>query len=94
MTTPFSLKVYNTKTVQGVPVKEFADVEGTFLANFKTYGGTERESNGVYFVEDTANVVCWYRPDIKRVVGLKGLQMMKFLKLWANRKTLNKETWF
>lgn len=32
--------------------------------SFKTYGGTERESNGVYTTEDTATIETWYRPDI------------------------------
>ena len=33
--------------------------------SFKTYGGTERDVNGVYSIEDTANIETWYRPDIK-----------------------------
>ena len=50
----------------GVPVREYPDIEDgeTFFASFKTYGGTEREVNGLYSIEDTAIVECWYRPDI------------------------------
>lgn len=33
--------------------------------NFKTYGGTERDSNGLYSIENTAIIETWYRPDIK-----------------------------
>lgn len=36
-----------------------------FFGTFKTYGGTERDVNGVYSIEDTANVETWFRPDIK-----------------------------
>jgi len=36
-----------------------------FFGSFKTYGGTEKTVNGVYSVEDTANIVTWFRPDIK-----------------------------
>lgn len=56
---------YNT--VQGVPTKSFPALENgeLFYGNFKTYGGTERDVNGLYSIEDTANVECWYRPDIK-----------------------------
>lgn len=36
-----------------------------FYGSFKTYGGTERDVNGLYSVEDTAVIECWYRPDIK-----------------------------
>lgn len=38
---------------------------GEFFANFKTYGGTERTVNDKYVIEDTANVVTYYRPDIQ-----------------------------
>jgi hypothetical protein len=31
----------------------------------KSYGGTETTINGVLSVEDTAQIVCWYRPDIR-----------------------------
>lgn len=36
-----------------------------FFGSFKTYGGTERNVNGVYSIEDTANIETMYRPDIK-----------------------------
>lgn len=35
-----------------------------FYGSFKTYGGTEKNVNGVYSIEDTANIETWYRPDI------------------------------
>lgn len=37
---------------------------GEFFANYKSYGGTEREVNGKFVIEDTADVVTFYRPDI------------------------------
>ena len=55
----------------GVEKKTFPTIEealednnNLFYGSFKTYGGTDREINGVYSVEDTANVECFYRPDI------------------------------
>ena len=53
-------------TVNGVRKKTFPAVEdgAPFFASFKTYGGTERDVNGVYSVEDTANIETWFRPDI------------------------------
>lgn len=36
-----------------------------FFGSFKTYGGTEKNVNGVYSIEDTANIETMYRPDIK-----------------------------
>lgn len=51
----------------GVPTKTFPSVEDGILiyGNFKTYGGTERDIDGLYSIEDTAQIETWYRPDIK-----------------------------
>lgn len=65
MTTPMQLQQPVSERINGVLTKTYSTVNGVIMANFKTYGGTERESNNVYVVEDTAQIVCWYRPDIK-----------------------------
>lgn len=75
MTTPLKLRVIASKNrINGALVKTYKDAEEpVFMANFKTYGGTERAVNGVYLIEDTASVVTWFRPDIKsdcRIVRL------------------------
>ena len=63
---------YNT--VKGVPTKTF-EPEGIQLnCSFKTFGGTDTDINGVYAVEDTANVETWYRPDITSECRIKLLQ--------------------
>lgn len=53
--------------VLGVEKKTFPSLQQgvLFYGSFRSFGGTEREMNGVYSVEDTAIVECWYRPDIK-----------------------------
>lgn len=58
----------------GVSQKSYKDVDGVVMVNFKTYGGTEKTDNGILSIEETAQIVCWYRPDIKsdtRVVLLQ-----------------------
>lgn len=67
MTTPMRLltPTGNSKRVNGVLTKEYAENPDIVFVNFKTFGGTERVSNDVYVIEDTAQLVCWYRPDIK-----------------------------
>lgn len=52
--------------VSGVQKKTFPTVEQgiLFYGTFKTYGGTERDVNGVFSIEDTANIETWFRPDI------------------------------
>lgn len=70
-TIPLILLVPTYKTVSGVRKKTYPtvskalqDKQNLFFGNLKTYGGTEREVNGVYSIEDTAVVETWYRPDI------------------------------
>lgn len=62
---PLMLFVPTWSKVQGVEKKTFPKTGVLFYGGFKSYGGTERDVNGLYSIEDTAEVVCWYRPDIK-----------------------------
>ena len=76
MTTPLKLQIPIYKTVSGVSkVDHYEDAEEPiFYGSFKTYGGTEQNINGIYSIKDTANIVCFYRPDIKsncRIIKLK-----------------------
>lgn len=67
---PFStalmLLIPTYSTVGGVRKKTYPMVDDgvLFYGSFKSFGGTERDVNGVYSVEDTANIETWYRPDI------------------------------
>ena len=67
LTVPMYLLIPTYSNSYGVPVKTFPALDkGTpIFGNFKTYGGTERDVNGLYSVEDTAIIETWYRPDIK-----------------------------
>jgi hypothetical protein len=49
----------------GVSKKVWQDSNLVIRCNFKSYGGTEKVSNDILSVEDTAQIVCWYHPDIK-----------------------------
>lgn len=58
------------KTVNGVSKKTYPSPDDVsddmiFFGSFRTFGGTETESNGVYGIENTATIETWYRPDIK-----------------------------
>ena len=75
MTTPLRLQQPVHAVSYGVSTKVWQNVDGVIYANFKTFGGTERNVDGVLSVEDTAQVVTWYRPDIRggcRIVLLDG----------------------
>ena len=64
-TVPMKLLVPTYQTVKGVRKKVFPEDGPLIWCSFKTYGGTERDVNDVYSIEDTANIETWYRPDIK-----------------------------
>lgn len=72
MATPMRLQVPTSTTVMGVAKKDYTDGD-VIMCNFKTYGGTESISNDVLSVIDTAQITCWYRPDIKSDCRLKRL---------------------
>lgn len=63
MTTPMMIYKSEESYELGVLKKRLIPVDRIFC-NFKTYGGTEKEVNGVIAVEDTATITTWYRPDI------------------------------
>ena len=75
MTTALTLQIPGTLTTyNGVRSKpSFTDAQGTIFASFKTYGGTETRVDGLYEVIETAQIVCWYRPDIKSGCRIKRL---------------------
>lgn len=64
MTTPLQLQQPVTEISYGVVQKTYESIDGVVMANFKTYGGTEKNDNGIISVEETAQVVCRYRPDL------------------------------
>lgn len=63
--TPLILLIPTWETIKGVRKKVYPTDGELIYASFKTYGGTEKEVNGIYSIEDTANVETWYRPDVK-----------------------------
>ena len=64
---PLKLLIPTYSKVQGVQKKTFPSVDDgiLFFASFKTYGGTERDVNGLFAIIDTATVETWFRPEIK-----------------------------
>ena len=77
MVTPLRLQRPVFGVSYGVNTKTWETVNGVIMANFKTFGGTERNDNGILTVEDTAQIVCWFRPDITsgcRIVLLDGTE--------------------
>lgn len=66
---PMKLLIPKWEIVLGTNVKQYPNQETvsadmTFYGSFRTFGGTERVTNGLYGVEDTAIIETWFRPDI------------------------------
>ena len=55
--------VTSSEFVRGVTKRTYSTEGILFFGSFATYGGTEREANGVVVVEDTASVETFYRPE-------------------------------
>ena len=66
-TIPLFLFIPTYATVSGVETKTYPSWEDgeLFYGSFKTYGGTERDVNGLYSIVDTAVIETWFRPDIQ-----------------------------
>ena len=64
MATPIVYQKYTVEKVMGVTKKTYSDFEYNSFCNFKTKGGTEITSNVLLVVEDTAELVAWYDPEV------------------------------
>lgn len=68
-TAPFNISAFlrtpKTESVKGVIKKTYTKAEKPFFCSFKTFGGTERDANGVTVVENTAVIETWFDPTIK-----------------------------
>ena len=63
-TTPVKLQVATETPARGNIIKTYTDSD-EFNCSWKQKGGTEITSNGVLMIEDTAEITCWYNPNIK-----------------------------
>lgn len=70
--TPLKYQIPEYKYVTGVQTKVWPNIEScpVFFGSFKTYGGTEIESNGILVIEDTAVIETWYNPEITSVARI------------------------
>ncbi len=67
MTTPIRIKRRKETNVNGAPKVSYEDADPPIdYCNWKSRGGTESTQSGTLVVDDTAEVVMWYRPDISK----------------------------
>ncbi len=71
MSTPCVILTPNYVKKNGKEVKEYPTIaeaftdDNMFLASWKSMGGTESVKDGIYTIEDTANITCLFHPNIK-----------------------------
>ena len=97
---PLILITPTKKSISGVVKKTYPTIEealkdttNIFFGSFKSYGGTERDVNGVYSIEDTANIETWYRPDIKSDCRI-GLETGEIYDILGEPEDINKRHQF
>lgn len=67
MSTMIRIKRRKETNVNGAPKISYEDANPPIVfCNWKSKGGTESTQSGSLVVEDTAEVVMWYRPDISQ----------------------------
>ena len=67
LSVPLMLLIPTYSEGYGVSAKSYPDISDgiPIFGSFRTFGGTERDVNGIYSIENTATIETWYRPDIK-----------------------------
>ncbi len=94
---PMLLLIPKTTIIRGVAVKTYPDATSgvLFFCSFRSFGGTESESNGVLTVQDTANIETWFRPDIKADCRLCiANQPEKVYEILGNPENINMQNQF
>ena len=71
--TPIHLLIPTYQKIKGVGDKIWPETGILIFCSFKTYAGTDANTNDVYSVIDTAKIETWYRPDIKADCRIKNL---------------------
>ena len=63
--TPVLLLAPAYSNYNGVTRTKYPETGPVLWVNWKSYGGTEREVNGLTVIEDTATITAWYDPSVK-----------------------------
>lgn len=85
--------------ISGVDKKRFPTInevsdELTFFGSFRTFGGTERDVNGIYSIEDTATIETWYRPEITAECRIALLETNEVYEIIGTPENISKRNQF
>lgn len=92
---PMLLLFPRYEKINGVAKKTFSEENSIqFFGSFQTFGGTEKTVNGVYSIEDTANVVTWFFPELKADCGVKLLDDGATYEIIGTPENINRRNQF
>lgn len=93
-TTAIELLIPSSTTKKGVLYKSFPEKGIRLNCSFKTYGGTEKNTNDVYSVIDTAVIETWYRPDISADCRVRLLDTGEEFEIIGKPENINRRNQF
>lgn len=88
-TVPAMLLKRSLTKVNGVNQESFTE-NITFSCSAKSYGGTEKQVNGVTVIEDTWTIDTWYNPDFKKGDKIRFLDDGTEYEILANPENINR----
>lgn len=91
LTAPLMLLIPDNSKAYGVAAKVYPEIENGILiyGSFRTFGGTEKEVDGLFSIEKTAIVETWYRPDIKSDCRIGVLQTGEVYEILGEPENIN-----
>lgn len=77
------------KKTNGMNSEIFVD-DTEFFCSAKSYGGTEKEVNGVWIIEDTWIIDTWYNPSFRKGDKVKFLDTGEEFEIIASPENINR----
>lgn len=86
---PAMLLKRSLKKVNGVNQESFTE-KTKFFCSAKSYGGTEKQVNGVTVIEDTWTIDTWYNPDFRKGDKIRFLDDGTEYEILASPENINR----
>jgi SPP1 family predicted phage head-tail adaptor len=86
---PAMLLKRSLKKVNGTNQESFTE-KTMFFCSAKSYGGTEKQVNGVTVIEDTWTIDTWYNPDFRKGDKIRFLDDGTEYEILASPENINR----
>lgn len=86
---PARLLKRKTEKINGIIQESFVE-DMSFSCSAKSYGGTEKEINGVWVIEDTWTIDTWYHPKFEKGDRIKFLDTEREYEIIASPENINR----